>query len=89
MCTSIIFLHSIRFLNLEQLGCVSSLWKTVLKRLCLVTVEVVFFLFFFIIIPAIYAGSLCSVLAGTRPVSRKEEWIPFTINLLIWFTKSV
>jgi len=45
MCTSIIFLHSIRFLNLEQLGCVSSLWKTVLKRLCLVTVEVVFFFF--------------------------------------------
>lgn len=42
MCTSIIFLHSIRFLNLEQLGCVSSMWKTVLERLCLVTVKVFF-----------------------------------------------
>ncbi len=39
MCTSIIFFHSIRLLNLEQLGCVSSLWKTVPECLCLVTVE--------------------------------------------------
>lgn len=96
MCTSIIFLRSIRFLNLEQLGCVSSLWKTLLECLCLVTVQV----FFSILIPAIYVCLLaqCSVLAGTHPVSSKEEQkIDFLFifyffsqkNMLVWFTKSV
>ncbi len=87
MCTSIIFFHSIRLLNLEQLGCVSSLWKTVPECLCLVTVEPpppppppkLF--------PAVYTHSvaLYSILAKVRQTNS----ILFFINLFIQFTKPV
>lgn len=81
MCTSIIFLRSIRFLNLEQLGCVSSLWKTVLECPCLVTVEVLF-----------YSHSSCLCMFNSTVLfclGHAQSLFFFSINMLIWFIKSV